>query len=75
VRWFNDLYCKRIMPVTATFISGDRSGAYKYLPKSVESFMTTGEMVAALKGAGFSWVKATPLTLGICWCYTGSVSA
>lgn len=73
VRWFNDVYCKRIMPVTATLISGDRSGAYKYLPKSVESFMTTGEMVAALEGAGFSGVKATPLTLGICWCYTGSV--
>jgi demethylmenaquinone methyltransferase / 2-methoxy-6-polyprenyl-1,4-benzoquinol methylase len=73
VRWFNDLYCKRIMPVTATLISGDKSGAYKYLPKSVESFMTTGEMCASLEVAGFSAVEAKPLTLGICWCYTGRV--
>lgn len=73
VRWFNDLYCKRIMPVTATLIAGDRSGAYKYLPKSVEKFMTTPEMVATIERAGFSDVKATPLTMGICWCYTGEV--
>jgi demethylmenaquinone methyltransferase/2-methoxy-6-polyprenyl-1,4-benzoquinol methylase len=73
VRWFNNLYCKRIMPVTATLISGDRSGAYKHLPKSVESFMTTEEMVAALEGVAFTSVRATPLTLGICWCYTGLV--
>lgn len=75
VRWFNDLYCKRIMPVTATLISGDRSGAYKYLPKSVESFMTTREMCGALEEAGFSAVKTKPLTLGICWCYTGVVES
>jgi demethylmenaquinone methyltransferase/2-methoxy-6-polyprenyl-1,4-benzoquinol methylase len=73
VRWFNDLYCRRIMPLTATIISGDRSGAYKYLPKSVESFMTTAQMTAALEGAGFAGVRATPLTLGICWCYSGRV--
>jgi demethylmenaquinone methyltransferase / 2-methoxy-6-polyprenyl-1,4-benzoquinol methylase len=73
VRWFNDLYCKRIMPITATLISGDRSGAYKYLPKSVESFMTTAQMCSALESAGFAQVRATSLTLGICWCYRGEV--
>lgn len=74
VRWFNDIYCKRIMPVTATLISGDRSGAYKYLPKSVEKFMTTAQMCATLEGVGFSGVGARPLTMGICWCYTGRVT-
>jgi demethylmenaquinone methyltransferase/2-methoxy-6-polyprenyl-1,4-benzoquinol methylase len=74
VRWFNDIYCKRIMPVTATLISGDRSGAYKYLPRSVEKFMTTPEMCAALERAGFSPVSARPLTMGICWCYAGRVA-
>ena len=27
MRWFNGVYCRRIMPVTATLISGDKSGA------------------------------------------------
>ena len=39
IRFFNDLYCKRIMPHTATWLSGDKSGAYKYLPMSVATFM------------------------------------
>ncbi len=69
VRWFNDLYCRRIMPVTATLISGDRSGAYKYLPRSVSTFMTPAQMAALLQSSGFSAIDAQPLTLGICVCY------
>jgi demethylmenaquinone methyltransferase/2-methoxy-6-polyprenyl-1,4-benzoquinol methylase len=69
-RWFNNFFCKRVMPVTATLIAGDRSGAYRYLPKSVEKFMGTPEMVAALQQAGFKEVRAKALTMGICWCYT-----
>lgn len=70
-RWVNKVYCQRIMPVTATLIARDRSGAYRYLPRSVEKFMGEEEMVAALRGAGFSDVRAEPLTMGICWCYSG----
>jgi demethylmenaquinone methyltransferase/2-methoxy-6-polyprenyl-1,4-benzoquinol methylase len=75
IRWFNDLYCARIMPLTATLISRDRSGAYKYLPRSVGTFMSRGEMVQALERTGFMNVTATPLTFGICVCYRGVVSA
>jgi len=71
VRWFNDLYCKKIMPITATLISGDRSGAYKYLPKSVATFMSTDQMKRLLADSGFSDVTARPLSLGICLCYRG----
>lgn len=71
VRWFNDFYCARIMPITATLISRDRSGAYKYLPRSVGTFMTREEMLAAFRGAGLVECSATPLTLGICVCYRG----
>ncbi|MBC7772008.1 MAG: bifunctional demethylmenaquinone methyltransferase/2-methoxy-6-polyprenyl-1,4-benzoquinol methylase UbiE [Pyrinomonadaceae bacterium] len=71
VRWFNNLYCRRIMPITATLISGDRSGAYKYLPKSVATFMSTPQMKELMARSGFSDVSARSLSLGICVCYRG----
>ena len=49
VRWFNGVYCGTIMPRTATWIARDTSGAYKYLPRSVTSFMTRSEMCSAME--------------------------
>lgn len=73
LRWFNGLYCKRIMPRTATLISGDTSGAYKYLPASVETFLSRPQMEQMLRDAGFADVRSRALTLGICVCYVGHV--
>ena len=73
IRWFNDLYCRRIMPRTATWISGDRSGAYKYLPKSVQTFVTPEQMRKMLEEAGFREVRTWGLSLGICVCYRALV--
>lgn len=70
-RWFNNFYSGTIMPRTATWISGDRSGAYKYLPKSVATFLTRDQMLNLMTKAGFSDVSARPLTMGICACYRG----
>ncbi|MFZ2873809.1 MAG: bifunctional demethylmenaquinone methyltransferase/2-methoxy-6-polyprenyl-1,4-benzoquinol methylase UbiE [Phycisphaerales bacterium] len=69
VRWFNSLYCRGIMPRTATWLSGDKSGAYKYLPASVATFLAREALLDALKDEGFSHGKASPLSLGICVCY------
>jgi demethylmenaquinone methyltransferase/2-methoxy-6-polyprenyl-1,4-benzoquinol methylase len=71
VRWFNDFYCGWVMPRTATLISGDRSGAYRYLPKSVGTFMPRADFVRALSGAGFANVSDRSLSMGICVCYRG----
>jgi demethylmenaquinone methyltransferase/2-methoxy-6-polyprenyl-1,4-benzoquinol methylase len=68
-RWFNDFYCGWIMPRTATWISRDKSGAYKYLPMSVATFLKREEMVGALGEAGFEVMRVKSLTLGICACY------
>lgn len=68
-RWLNDLYCGWIMPRTATAIAGDRSGAYRYLPKSVGTFMSRRALCDALAAAGLTDVHAAPLTMGICVCY------
>lgn len=66
VRWFNDLYCGHIMPRTATLISHDKSGAYKYLPKSVGTFMSSESLAELLKTEGFVRVSRRVHSLGIC---------
>ncbi len=71
VRWANAGYCRWLMPRTATLISGDTSGAYRYLPASVEAFRSREQMIASIAGAGFDPVDAVALALGVCVCYRG----
>jgi len=75
IRWGNDLYCNVIMPRTATLISRDKSGAYKYLPRSVETFLTREQMIERMVAAGFDPVEAKGLTFGVCVCYRGQAKA
>lgn len=75
VRWFNSFYSGWLMPRTATLIAGDRSGAYRYLPKSVASFMPRGEMLGAIERAGLEQARARTLSLGICALYTAAQPA
>jgi demethylmenaquinone methyltransferase/2-methoxy-6-polyprenyl-1,4-benzoquinol methylase len=69
-----NFYCSRIMPLTATWLSGDRSGAYRYLPHSVETFVTPEQMKKLMAEAGFADVTATPLTFGAVVVYRGLVT-
>ena len=71
-RWFNNLYAKRIMPITASLIARDRSGAYRYLPKSVETFLTPAQMKSAMEAAGFTVAHQQPLTFGVCTLHRGN---
>ena len=71
IRWFNTFYCGVIMPRTATWISRDTSGAYRYLPRSVSSFKSRSEMEQSYKDAGFTKISSKPLTFGICNLYKG----
>ena len=71
MRWFYDFYCGWVMPRTATLISGDKSGAYRYLPRSVGTFMTREELSDLLARSGFAPVTSRGLSLGICVCYRG----
>ncbi len=64
-RFFYELYSRRFMPTAAALLSGDRSGAYRYLPRSVVSFLDAEQMGTRLRRAGFAHVVATPLTLGV----------
>lgn len=69
IRWFNDAYCGKVMPFTATLIARDRSGAYSYLPRSVSTFYSQEQMTQLVRDAGLSDVAAFPLSMGICICY------
>lgn len=64
-----EVYSNRIMPWAASRISGDRSGAYRYLPRSVVSFLSAEQMGERLRSAGFASFSATPLTFGVTTVY------
>jgi demethylmenaquinone methyltransferase/2-methoxy-6-polyprenyl-1,4-benzoquinol methylase len=65
VRAINDFYSGWLMPRTATLISGDTTGAYYYLPRSVESFLSPEQLGRMALDAGFVGVAFTPMTCGI----------
>ncbi len=67
-----DVYVNRIMPRLAGWLSGDREGAYHYLPRSVASFLTGKQMGERLRAAGFSQVRAVRLTMGVVTVYVAS---
>ncbi len=65
-RMLNALYSRHIMPRTATAISGDRSGAYHYLPRSVQTFADPANLAAMIGSRGFAVRRQVPQTFGIC---------
>lgn len=68
---FYNFYFKHIMPRTATWISRDRSGAYRYLPKSVNTFLGRQEMIDLMQNAGFKSLEPKPMTFGVAVVYLG----
>ena len=64
-RW----YFSRVLPFIGRRISG-HTAAYSYLPASVGTFPPPAEFVTLLQQAGFSEVRAVPLTFGIVYLYT-----
>ena len=68
-----NFYFHQILPRTATWISSDKTGAYKYLPKSVNTFIDRSHMLKMITEAGFAEATQFPLTFGICVCYRGVV--
>jgi demethylmenaquinone methyltransferase / 2-methoxy-6-polyprenyl-1,4-benzoquinol methylase len=65
--WFRPFYyayLKFVLPTIAAIVTGDRS-AYEYLCGSIELFPGREGIAAEIRRAGFSAVKATPLTFGI----------
>jgi demethylmenaquinone methyltransferase/2-methoxy-6-polyprenyl-1,4-benzoquinol methylase len=73
LRGLYNFYFRHILPRTATWISGDTTGAYKYLPPSVNTFIDRPRMIQMMQDAGFAQVEQFPMTFGVCICYRGVV--
>jgi demethylmenaquinone methyltransferase/2-methoxy-6-polyprenyl-1,4-benzoquinol methylase len=71
LRSLYNFYFRQILPRTATLISGDKTGAYKYLPESVNTFIGRQQMMQMMRDAGFERIEQFPLTFGVCVCYRG----
>lgn len=66
-----DVYFKSVLPRIGRLISGS-SGAYSYLPASVQRFPQPDEMLERMRVAGFSKAAWTPYTFGIAGLYRGT---
>jgi demethylmenaquinone methyltransferase/2-methoxy-6-polyprenyl-1,4-benzoquinol methylase len=64
------LYFRHVLPVVGGIVSGD-SSAYRYLNKTVETFPYGEAFAALMRDAGFTNVKAIPLSFGIATLYVG----
>ncbi len=65
--WFRPFYyayLKLVLPPVAAIVTGDRS-AYEYLGGSIEQFPGRAAMSAEISRAGFSVLRAEPMTFGI----------
>jgi len=65
--WFRPFYyayLKFVLPLVAGVVTGDRS-AYEYLGGSIEQFPGRAAMSGEIQRAGFSAVRAMPMTFGI----------
>lgn len=71
LRWAYHLYFHHVLPRTATWIARDRSGAYRYLPQSVETFIDKPAMIDLMTRAGFDDIRTRSLTFGIAIAYRG----
>jgi len=74
LRGLYNFYFRKILPCTATLISGDKTGAYKYLPESVNTFIGRDQMLSMMKSAGFETAEQHAMTFGVCICYRGVVA-
>lgn len=69
IRWGYDLYFTHLLPFIGNLFSRDK-GAYSYLNRSVKNFPYGEAFCQHLRKAGFTQIKATPLTFGMSTIYT-----
>jgi demethylmenaquinone methyltransferase/2-methoxy-6-polyprenyl-1,4-benzoquinol methylase len=73
-RWGYHAYTNVVLPTLGTLISGDRS-AYRYLPRSIETFESRRSMLTRLEDAGFTDLKSVQMNLGSVIIYRGVKAA
>jgi demethylmenaquinone methyltransferase/2-methoxy-6-polyprenyl-1,4-benzoquinol methylase len=63
-------YSSQILPRVGRFVSGD-SGAYAYLPESIQAFPDGEDFLRVMTEAGFGATKEKRLTFGVASLYRG----
>jgi demethylmenaquinone methyltransferase/2-methoxy-6-polyprenyl-1,4-benzoquinol methylase len=71
LRWGYRWYCRCVLPLLAALIARDRSGAYRYLPRSIETFEPAGVLAGRLARAGFVNVTTRAMHFGGVVLYRG----
>lgn len=71
LRWAHRFYCGSVLPRVAALISRDRSGAYRYLPQSIQTFEPRRALAERLAHAGFQRVTLRGMNLGGVALYRG----
>jgi demethylmenaquinone methyltransferase/2-methoxy-6-polyprenyl-1,4-benzoquinol methylase len=66
-----NFYFNHVLPRTAALVARDRSGAYRYLPRSVNTYLDRPAMEQLMRETGFGQVSSRALTFGIALCYRG----
>jgi demethylmenaquinone methyltransferase/2-methoxy-6-polyprenyl-1,4-benzoquinol methylase len=74
VRSLYGWYFRHVLPRVGRLVSR-HDEAYTYLPESVGAFLSPSEFTDLVTAAGFSQVRAVPLTLGIVYLYTARKEA
>ena len=64
-------YFQHVLPRTAALIARDRNGAYRYLPRSVSTFIDRPTMLSMMQAGGLTDTTTRSLTLGIAVLYCG----
>ncbi|TWT46313.1 UbiE/COQ5 methyltransferase [Phycisphaerae bacterium RAS1] len=71
LRWGYRLYCETVLPRLGGLIARDRVGAYKYLPRSIETFETPLTLMQHLRDAGLAEVSCVRMNFGGVALYRG----
>lgn len=64
MRWANDLYCNLVLPWLGRWVSGDPNCAYRYLPRSIQTFDTRRPFEQRLRAARFDEVASEAMNFG-----------
>jgi demethylmenaquinone methyltransferase/2-methoxy-6-polyprenyl-1,4-benzoquinol methylase len=70
-RWAYGLYCRIVLPALGFVVGRDRSGAYRYLPRSIYTFEPATALARRLENAGFRSVQYWPMNFGGVILYRG----
>jgi demethylmenaquinone methyltransferase / 2-methoxy-6-polyprenyl-1,4-benzoquinol methylase len=68
--WLYAFYFHNVLPAVGSLVSGV-SGAYKYLPSSVQKFPAPGQLLEMMRSVGFAQVSWTPYNFGVAGLYRG----